>query len=181
MKLLLHTCCSNCAIYPLEVLKEKGFDITLYWYNPNIHPYTEYKLRLESLKKLQQLWKLKVIYDEDYREFYKFIRLVSVKEKERCNICYRLRLENTAKRAKDLGISYFTTTLLVSPYQNFDNIIKIGNELAGKYNINFVEEDFRKGFKKAMNIGKALELYKQRYCGCIYSEAERYLKEINYE
>ncbi len=181
MNILLHTCCSNCAIYPLEALKDKGFDITLYWYNPNIHPYTEYKLRLDSLKKLQQLWKLKVIYDEYYREFYKFIQSVAGKEKERCPICYRLRLENTAKRAKDLGISYFTTTLLVSPYQNFDNIIKIGNELAGKYNIKFVEEDFRKGFNKTMTIGKALELYKQRYCGCIYSEAERYLKEINYE
>lgn len=181
MKLLLHTCCSNCAIYPLEVLKEKGFHITLYWHNPNIHPYTEYKLRLESLKKLQQLWKLEVIYDEDYREFYKFIQSVAGKEKDRCSICYRLRLENTATRAKDLGISYFTTTLLVSPYQDFDGIIKVGKELAEKCNINFVAEDFRQGFKKAMRVGKALELYKQRYCGCIYSEAERYLKEINYE
>lgn len=181
MKLLLHTCCSNCAIYPLEILKEKGFKIILYWHNPNIHPYTEYQLRLDSLKKLEQLLKLDVIYNEDYREFYKFIRMVSGKEKERCLICYNLRFENTAKKAKDLGISYFTTTLLISPYQNFDNIIKIGQELAGKYKLNFVVEDFRQGFKKSMYVGKALELYKQRYCGCIYSEAERYFKEIDYE
>lgn len=181
MRVLLHTCCSNCAIYPLETLREKGFHITLYWYNPNIHPYTEYKLRLESLRKLQQLWKLEVIYDEDYREFYKFIQSVAGREKERCSICYRLRLESAAKKAKDSGISCFTTTLLVSPYQDFDGIIKVGNELADKLDINFIAEDFRQGFKKAMMVGKALELYKQRYCGCIYSEAERYLKKIDYE
>ncbi|MCX8034385.1 MAG: epoxyqueuosine reductase QueH [Thermodesulfovibrio sp.] len=181
MKILLHTCCSNCAIYPIQALKNKGFEITLYWYNPNIHPYTEYRLRLDSLKKLEQLWKLDVIYDEDYREFYKFIRMVSGKEKERCLICYRLRLYETAKKAVKLGFSYFTTTLLVSPYQNFDKIIKIGKELGEQCGIDFVNDDFRSGFKKAMNIGKVLELYKQRYCGCIYSEAERYLKEIDYE
>ncbi|MCX7988085.1 MAG: epoxyqueuosine reductase QueH [Thermodesulfovibrio sp.] len=181
MKILLHTCCSNCAIYPLEVLKYKKFEVTLYWYNPNIHPYTEYRLRLDSLKKLQQLWKLEIIYNEDYREFYKFIRMISGKEKERCLICYKLRLEETARKAKELGFSHFTTTLLVSPYQNFDKIIEIGREISVRLGINFLEEDFRKGFKKGMNTGKALELYKQRYCGCIYSEAERYLKEISYE
>ncbi len=181
MKILLHTCCSNCAIYPLEVLREKGYDIVLFWYNPNIHPYSEYKLRLDSLKKLQQIWNLNILYEDDYREFYKFLRLVSGKEKERCNVCYRLRLESTAKKAKDLGIPNFTTTLLVSPYQNFDSIIKISIELSEKYGINFVEEDFRSGFKKAMGIAKALELYRQRYCGCIYSEAERYLRDMSYE
>ncbi len=181
MKVLLHTCCSNCAIYPFEVLRGKGYDIVFHWYNPNIHPYSEYKLRLDSLKKLQQIWNLDILYEDDYRDFYKFLRLVSGKEKERCNICYRLRLESTVKKAKDLGIPNFTTTLLVSPYQNFDSIIKRGNELSEKYGINFLEEDFRSGFKKAMTIAKALELYRQRYCGCIYSEAERYIRDISYE
>ncbi|MDI1472657.1 MAG: epoxyqueuosine reductase QueH [Thermodesulfovibrio sp.] len=181
MEILLHSCCSNCAIYPLESLKDKGFKITLYWYNPNIHPYTEYMMRLDSLKKLEKLWNLSVIYDEDYRDFYKFIRMVSGREKERCLICYKLRLEKTAKKAKETGIKNFTTTLLVSPYQKFDKIIEIGKEVGEAFGVNFYAEDFRKGFSKAMQLSKVLELYKQRYCGCIYSEAERYLKVINYE
>ena len=181
MRILLHTCCSNCAIYPYEVLKNKGFDVVLFWYNPNIHPYTEYQLRLDSLKKLQKLWNLEVIYDADYSEFYKFLKLVSGREKERCEICYRIRLEKTAEKAKVIGITDFTTTLLVSPYQKFDKIIKIGMQISKNYNINFIAEDFRKGFRKAMNTAKELELYRQKYCGCIYSEAERYLKRIDYE
>jgi len=181
MEILLHCCCSNCAIYPLESLKDKGFKITLYWYNPNIHPYTEYMMRLDSLKKIERIWNLSVIYDENYRDFYKFIRMVSGREKERCLICYKLRLEKTANKAKELGIKNFTTTLLVSPYQKFDKIIEIGKEVGVVCGINFYLEDFRKGFSTAMKVAKLLELYKQRYCGCIYSEAERYLKVINYE
>lgn len=181
MKLLLHTCCSNCAIYPVDLLKEKGFEITLFWYNPNIHPFTEYKLRLESLRKLQQLLNLDVIYEETYSEFYKFIRMVAGHEKERCRICYRLRLEKTLNRARILGFNYFSTTLLVSPYQNFDKILEIGKEITKELGVCFVDEDFRKGFKKSMERAKGLELYRQKYCGCIYSEAERYIKGIDYE
>ncbi len=181
MKILLHTCCSNCAIYPIEVLTNKGFEITLYWYNPNIHPYTEYRARMDSLKKLEQLWSLKVIYDDNYKEFYKFLRAVAGKEKERCEICYRIRLERTAQKARESGIENFTTTLLVSPYQKFDKIIKVGNESGKEFGINFIAEDFRDGFRKAMKTALELELYRQKYCGCIYSEAERYLKRIDYE
>lgn len=181
MRILLHTCCSNCAIYPYEVLRNKGFDVVLFWYNPNIHPYTEYKLRFDSLRKLQKLWNLEVIYEDNYSEFYKFLRLISGKEKERCEICYRIRLEKTAKKAEEVGITDFTTTLLVSPYQKFDKIIKIGMQISKNYRINFIAEDFREGFRKAMNTVQELELYRQKYCGCIYSEAERYLKKIDYE
>ncbi|MGB9709978.1 MAG: epoxyqueuosine reductase QueH [Thermodesulfovibrio sp.] len=181
MKILLHTCCSNCAIYPLEVLTNKGFDVILFWYNPNIHPYTEYRARIDSLKKLEQLWSLKVIYDDNYREFYKFLRAVVGKEKERCEICYKMRLERTAEKAKELGIENFTTTLLVSPYQKFDKIIEIGIEIGKDNTVNFISEDFTEGFRKAMKTAAELELYRQKYCGCIYSEAERYLKRIDYE
>lgn len=181
MKILVHTCCSNCAIYPYGVLKNKGFEVILFWYNPNIHPYTEYKLRLDSLKKLESLWKIEVVYDDDYREFYKFLRLVSGKEKQRCEICYKIRLERTAKKAVELGLEGFTTTLLVSPYQKFDKIINIGIEIGKSYGIKFIAEDFREGFRTGMNTARELELYRQKYCGCIYSEAERYLKRIDYE
>lgn len=181
MKILVHTCCSNCAIHPVNVLKNKDFDVILFWYNPNIHPYTEYRMRLESLKKLQQLLKLQVIYNEDYRDFYKFLRMVAGNEKNRCPLCYRIRLEKTAHVAVQMGINNFTTTLLVSPYQKFDKIIEVGKEISKNCNINFIAQDFREGFRKAMNQVKNWELYRQKYCGCIYSEAERYLKEIKYE
>lgn len=181
MKLLLHSCCSNCATYPVKVLTERGFELILLWYNPNIHPYPEYSLRLESLKKLEKLWNLSVIYDGSYSEFYKFLRMVTGKEKQRCEICYRLRLEATAKKAKELKIPCFTTTLLVSPYQNFDKIIKIGHEIGKLYGLDFIEDDFRAGYKNTIQMSKELGLYRQKYCGCIYSEAERYLKRIDYE
>lgn len=181
MKVLLHTCCSVCALYPVEELKGKEYEITLFWYNPNIHPYGEYQLRLNSLRKLQNLWRLEVIYEDDYREFYRFLRAVNGKETERCEICYRLRLEKTAERALSLGYQLFSTTLLVSPYQKFDKIIEIGNEIGSKMGIGFLTQDFREGFRKAQSLARELELYRQKYCGCIYSEAERYLKKINYE
>ncbi len=181
MRLLLHTCCSNCALHPIKSLEQEGFEITLFWFNPNIQPYTEYKERLESLKRLQSLWNLEIYYDEDYRKFYKFIRLVCGKEMDRCSICYRLRLEETAKKALELGLEYFTTTLLISPYQKFDKIIKIGRELEKEYGVSFIERDFRDGFREAMSLASKMDFYRQKYCGCIYSEAERYLKVIDYE
>ncbi|MCS7215563.1 MAG: epoxyqueuosine reductase QueH [Thermodesulfovibrio sp.] len=181
MNVLLHTCCSNCAIYPYEILKNKGFQVILFWYNLNIHPYSEYKSRMDSLKKLQNLWNLEVLFEGDYGDFYKFLRLVSGHEKERCEICYRLRLERTAQKAKEMSFSNFTTTLLVSPYQKFDKILHIGKQLGNKYGVNFIDEDFREGFKKAMKTAQELQLYRQKYCGCIYSEAERYINKIEYE
>lgn len=181
MKILIHTCCSNCATYPVQFLRLNGFSPIVFWYNPNIHPYTEYKLRLDSLIKLQQLWNLEAIYEESYKEFYKFIRVVAGKENQRCEICYKIRLERTAKKALELGINIFTTTLLVSPYQSFDKIILTGKELAEKYNLSFYDRDFREGYKETVKISKDLGLYRQKYCGCIYSEAERYLKKIEYE
>lgn len=181
MKVLLHTCCSVCALYPVEDLKGRDYEVTLFWYNPNIHPYTEYQLRLNSLRKLQELWNLNIIYEDEYVEFYKFLRLVSGKERNRCEICYRLRLQRTAERALSLGFDFFSTTLLVSPYQKFDKIVEIGCEIGNKRGISFLCQDFREGFRKAQNLAKELELYRQKYCGCIYSEAERYLKRISYE
>ncbi|MGC8938087.1 MAG: epoxyqueuosine reductase QueH [Thermodesulfovibrio sp.] len=121
------------------------------------------------------------MYDDNYREFYKFLRAVVGKEKERCEICYKMRLERTAEKAKELGIENFTTTLLVSPYQKFDKIIEIGIEIGKDNTVNFISEDFTEGFRKAMKTAAELELYRQKYCGCIYSEAERYLKRIDYE
>jgi epoxyqueuosine reductase len=173
MKLLMHICCANCCLYPLKTLFSKNIDVKGLWLNPNIHPYTEYQMRLDSLQKLQGDWSLEIEYI-DYYGLKEFLRAVVHNEENRCAICYSLRLEETAKTAKKMGIDGFTTSLLASPYQKFDMIITIGKKMGEKYSIPFYLEDFRPGWKDSINVSKELGLYRQKYCGCIYSEMERY-------
>ena len=176
MKLLMHICCANCGIYPIKMLFSKGIDIKGLWFNPNIHPYTEYQMRLESLQMLHKLWSLDIEYIEHYG-LKEFMRAVVYNEDNRCTICYSLRLEETAKAAKKMGLDGFTTSLLVSPYQKFDMIIQVGRETAKRYSIPFYIEDFRPGWKDSISLSKELGLYRQKYCGCVYSEMERYQKK----
>jgi predicted adenine nucleotide alpha hydrolase (AANH) superfamily ATPase len=176
MKILMNICCSNCAIYPITVLTQRGFSIKGFWFNPNIHPYQEYKSRLNSLKKLQSLWSLDIEY-EDFYGLKEYLRNVVNNEDRRCEYCYSVRLEQTALRARYMNVDAFTTSLLVSPYQKFDMIIDIGRMMQEKYSVEFYIEDFRKGFGEGRRIARELELYRQKYCGCIYSEMERYLNE----
>lgn len=175
-KLLMHICCANCSIYPLQNLLEQGFLIRGYWINPNIHPYLEYKSRLESVHKLQELMDLDIEYDDHYG-LREFLRRVLHDEENRCAYCYAMRMEQTAQTAQKMGLDGFTTTLLVSPYQKFDMIKDIGNELGKRYAIEFYCADFRPGWKKTMQQSKEFGLYRQKYCGCIFSEMERYLKK----
>ncbi len=176
MKLLMHICCANCCLYPLKNLLSKGIDIRGLWLNPNIHPYTEYQMRLDAVQRLQKAWSLEIEYFEHYG-LKEFIRAVVNSEDERCSICYSMRLNETASTAKKMGLDGFTTSLLVSPYQKFDMIIQTGMEAARRYSIPFYYEDFRPGWKDSIKISKELGLYRQKYCGCIYSEMERYLKK----
>lgn len=179
MKLLLHICCSNCAVYPILRLRKLGVDFTGLWYNPNIHPFQEYILRLNSLKRLEDIMRFSVLYNELY-DLSLFLKgaVENHESPERCSYCYRLRLEETARTAKDKGFDAFSTTLFVSPYQLFDLIVERGKELAEKYNIEFFIEDFRKGYREGMKISREMGLYRQRYCGCIFSEAERFMKKV---
>ncbi len=172
----MHICCSNCCLFPIRTLTSRGIDIVGFWFNPNIHPYTEYKNRLESLNKLQNLWNLKIEYIDNYG-LKEFIRSVVNKEDNRCEYCYQIRLEETAITARKMRLDGFTTSLIVSPYQKFDVIIKTGEDMGKKHGITFYVEDFRPGFYEGMKISKELALYRQKYCGCIYSEMERYLKQ----
>lgn len=169
----MHICCANCALYPLTVIKQRGIDVKGLWFNPNIHPYTEYKSRLDALKKLQDLWNLDVEYI-DYYGLKEYIRNVVGNEDNRCEYCYLVRLEETAKKARDINADAFTTSLLVSPYQKFDMIIDIGKMMQERYCVEFFVEDFRKGFNECKSMSRELGLYRQKYCGCIYSEMERY-------
>lgn len=174
--IFLHTCCGPCACYTTQRLAEEGYTPTLFFYNPNIHPYQEYQRRLEGLKKLAELRELPVIQEPGY-ELEDFLTNVAPNPKERCGFCYRIRLTKTAERAKECGFKEFSTTLLISPYQNRELICQIGHELAQRHSLSFHDEDFRPGFRQSQAMAKEYDLYRQGYCGCIYSEKDRYYKE----
>ncbi len=177
MKILMHICCSNCSLYPLQNFLTRGMDVRGFWFNPNIHPYTEYASRLGSVEKLQRLWDLDVEYADEYL-LDDFLASVVRQGKDRCSFCYSIRLEKTAETAKRMGLDGFTTSLLASPYQKFDMIVRIGEETGRKHGITFIAEDVRQGWEISRGLALELGLYRQKYCGCIYSEMERYLKKV---
>lgn len=177
MKLLMHICCAPCAVYPVKTVLQRGIDVHGLWFNPNIHPFTEYNNRLNSLKKLGNLWNLQIEYI-DYYGLIEFLRNVSGNEKNRCEYCYKVRLEKTAIKAKEMNFDAFTSTLLVSPFQKFDMLIDLGKLFESKYDIEFISEDFRTGFKKGKKLSREIGLYQQKYCGCIYSELIRYNRNV---
>ncbi|HEY8392628.1 MAG TPA: epoxyqueuosine reductase QueH [Capillibacterium sp.] len=175
MDLLLHTCCGPCATYSTEFLKEQGYTPTMYYYNPNIHPYKEWERRKESLEKFAALKQIPLLLEEEY-ELSAFLQQTVFHEQERCGICYRMRLEKTAQKAQELGFPVFGTTLLISPYQNRELLCQIGGELAVKYNLTFCAVDLRPGFRRSQQLAREYDLYRQGYCGCIFSERDRYYK-----
>lgn len=177
MRLLVHSCCAPCAIYPFEVLREEGFSsVEGFFYNPNIHPYTEYMARKMALEEYARKYKIRIFFHKyDMKNFF---RQVAGYEEFgiRCKICWRMRLEETALFAAQNGYSHFTTTLLISPYQDQKIIKAIGEEVARAHNVTFVSRDFRNGFRESQDKAKEEGLYKQKYCGCVFSEMERYSK-----
>ncbi|MGI5912404.1 MAG: epoxyqueuosine reductase QueH [Syntrophomonadaceae bacterium] len=184
-KVLLHICCGPCATYPVPVLREKGYEVMGYFFNPNIHPYTEYLKRQEALKEFACQTELKVIYDEKY-DPVNYFQNISYRESQRCLFCYRLRLDQAAHIAKKGKFDYFTTTLLVSKFQKHHLIKEVGEAMGEKYGISFLYQDFRAGFKETVLRSKNMGLYRQQYCGCLFSEMERYaprdlVKEIFHE
>ncbi len=176
MKLLLHCCCGPCAIKPYRELKNEFDQVTGFYYNPNIHPFLEYQNRLNAIREYSSLNSFSLVEaDYDYKNFFR--RVVNKEDFGiRCEICYRIRLEKTANYAKDNGFDVFTTTLLISPYQNQEKIVSIGEELAKKEGLKFLSRDLRGMFKESQIEAKDQNLYRQKYCGCIYSEKERYSK-----
>ncbi|MBE5821839.1 MAG: epoxyqueuosine reductase QueH [Clostridiales bacterium] len=176
-KMLLHTCCGPCSIYCVEKLKQMNIQFELLWYNPNIHLYKEYEARRDTLIELYQNTDIKVNILDEYG-LIDFCRNVANKEKERCTYCYTKRLEQTAKYAKENGFDSICTTLFVSPYQNHELIKKIGEKICKKYELKFEYIDFREGFRQGQNKARELGIYMQKYCGCIYSEQDRYQKQI---
>ena len=178
MKLLMHTCCAPCSVYCIDSLRKEGIEPTVYWYNPNIHPYMEYKARRDCLKEYTKSINVEAIFEENYGldEFCK--NVVGDLENRCSNYCYRVRLEQTAKYAKENGYDTITTTLLVSPYQKHEVLKAQAEEIAKKYGLNFLYRDFRVGFREGQAKARELGLYMQKYCGCIFSEEDRYYNRI---
>ena len=177
MKLFLHVCCGPCTIYPLTFLRESGAEVTGHFFNPNIHPFKEFKQRLSTLQDFASKNKLPLIVEKQYG-LTDFLRKVVFHEAERCNICYLIRLEKTASIARDRGFDAFSTTLLYSKYQNHHTLISLCEKLSVQYDIPFFYHDFRQGWQYGIDESKKLEMYRQPYCGCIYSEQERYDKNF---
>jgi predicted adenine nucleotide alpha hydrolase (AANH) superfamily ATPase len=175
MKLLLHICCANCGIFPFERISERGIEVVGYFFNPNIHPYQEYRKRLEALRQYSGESGLKVIYRDEYL-LEEFLRNVSPRPEERCKYCYSFRLEATAREARERGFDQFSTTLLQSSHQDHPLIRETGERIAREVGIPFYYEDFRPGWRRGVEVSKQMGLYRQQYCGCIYSEKERFMK-----
>jgi hypothetical protein len=173
MKVLLHICCAACAIGPYEDLRRRGCDVEGYFYNPNIHPFIEFRRRMKALKVLQERLPIPVTYEEDYG-LAEYLKSVMWQGQERCEDCYRLRLERTARHAAEHGFEAMTTTLLGSTRQNHDLIARIGRECADRHGVEFLYADWRPLAEEGHRRAHEMRLYLQNYCGCIFSEWDRF-------
>jgi len=180
--LFLHCCCAPCSVSCVKSLRAEGIEPELFWYNPNIHPYTEYKSRLGCLREFAHNMNLELMMIDEYG-LHLFLKEVwqanfDDNKESRCLKCYKLRLEKTVFFAVQEGYKAFSTTLLISPYQNHEAIKLIAEDLASKYGIEFLYRDFRPLFREGQAEARSADMYMQKYCGCIFSEEERYEKKI---
>ena len=181
MKLLLHVCCAPCSVSCIPFLREEGIELSLFWYNPNIHPYTEYTKRRDTVIQHTKNLDLNLIMEDQYG-LRDFIRALEEEKSlqgsghscfdfpQRCKYCYRLRMEKTALATKENGCDAFCTTLLISPYQNHELLKEEAERAAEKYQTSFLYRDFRPLFREGQRKARTLGLYMQKYCGCIFSE-----------
>lgn len=173
-KIVLHACCAICSGYPVSFLQDAGYQVIVYFYNPNIYPDNEYQKRLEAERTLCKHFECELV-EADYcpNEFYEVaIGLENEPERgKRCDKCFELRLKKTAEFAKSRGIEKFTTSIVISPHKNFQKLSEIGEKIAQDEGLNFLAIDFKKkdGFLKTNKISRELELYRQNYCGCKFS------------
>lgn len=175
----MHTCCAPCSVYCIDKLRKEGIEPTAYWYNPNIHPYTEYKARRECLKEYTKSINVQAIFEEEYG-LDEFCKEAVKNLNARCvNYCYPVRLRKTFEYAKEHGYDTVTTTLLYSIYQKHDFIKKLMEQYSEEYGIDFLYRDFRVGFWEGHQKAHDLGLYMQKYCGCIFSEQLPILAHTN--
>jgi len=175
-QLLVHCCCVHCSAYTLNYWRDQGFDVTAYWYNPNIHPFTEHQHRLEALKSLTAAAGIPLAVAPGY-DMARYFQAVTGHETERCQYCYRIRLEAVAAYARDQGFEGFTSSLLISHKQKQDQIVDVARGIEHATGVKFLYADLRKRYSDSRRLTKPLDLYRQQYCGCLYSEYERYHDE----
>ena len=176
MKTLLHICCAPCANQPIEVLRTDGFEVTGFWYNPNIHPFTEYRSRRNCVRDYAQRIELPMIEQNDYA-LRPFVREVAADIAGRCVKCYEMRLFETARQAAEGDFDSFTSSLFISPYQNHELMRETAERAAAEFGVQFLYRDFRPYFKDGQTFAREQGFYMQKYCGCVFSEEERYLKK----
>ena len=186
MKLLLHICCAPCACYSVQKLRQDGIEPVGWFFNPNIHPYKEWQRRLLTAKEYAAKVNLELIADENYR-LREFLRHALYAENTdgitfeggaRCRMCYGWRLNGAAQFAADNGFDAFSSTLFYSIHQQHEMMRETAEKAAAKFGVKFYYEDFRTGWQEGIDISKRLELYRQPYCGCVFSEEERYSKAV---
>jgi hypothetical protein len=174
MKILLHICCAPCATYPAATLSDSGHQVRGFFFNPNIHPYQEFTRRMAALEDYAGKTGLPIIWDRTY-DLEGFLRRIVFREQERCRFCYHLRLTAAAKVARSGKFDVFTSTLLYSKLQNHTLIRELGDQVGRDVGVPFYYEDFRQGWETGITRSKQMGLYRQQYCGCIFSERDRFL------
>lgn len=180
MKILVHVCCGPCSVLPLLRLADEGHEVTGFWYNPNIHPYQEYLRRLNTLRREASGRGIPVLYDEGYDIEVHLGRLIAAmgEGRVRCHECYRLRLGTAARKAAAEGFPYFTTSLLISPHQRHEPVREVGEEMGKLHGVEFYYRDFRPWYQEGQELARESVMYRQAYCGCVFSERERYDKSL---
>lgn len=173
MNILLHLCCGPCAVFPVRTLRTGGWSVTGFFFNHNIHPYQEYRRRLETVTAYAEQDDLPLVVRDEYL-LEEFLAAVAAAPAERCRYCYASRLEETARAAAEGGFDAWTSSLLYSRYQDHDGISRLGRELGERYGVAFHYDDYRTGWQDGIRLSRELGMYRQQYCGCIYSEKERY-------
>jgi len=170
---LVHCCCAHCAAYTVEHWRQQGYEVSALWYNPNIQPYMEHQQRLEAMQSLARVQAFPLITIGGY-DIVDYFRRVVGHEGDRCRYCFDMRLTKTAESARRMGYDAFTTTLLISHQQQHDWLKQEGERIARATEVEFLYADLRKRYSDSRRITKPLDLYRQQYCGCVYSEFERY-------
>ncbi|MFP4071534.1 MAG: epoxyqueuosine reductase QueH [Desulfovibrionales bacterium] len=177
-RLLLHICCGPCALFPVAELLAQGVEVVGLFYNPNIHPLAEYLRRREAAVQAAARLGIKIIFKDDEYDPSTYLRRVVFREENRCFHCYHLRLERTMSVARRGKFDYFSTTLLYSKFQKHEEIAGLARDLAGGGDLRFWYQDFRSGWKQGIERSREWSLYRQQYCGCIYSEFERFGRDL---
>ena len=177
-KVLLHACCGICSGYPISLLKDMGYDVIVYFCNPNLDTEEEFNRRLKAQKTVCDNFDVDLLVENyNHEVFLDFIKGLEAEPErgKRCDKCIELRLNFAAKKAKELGINLFTTSLVISPHKNFDKITELGENLANNTDLNYLALNFKKkdGFLKTNNISKELKIYRQNYCGCEFARGNK--------